>query len=891
MGPAWSRPAGLLAALLCCRCGEGAAPDRNEVTLELSGCRPLLAPLVCVPPPDLTIRILVVAPSDGTISLSWPGGPLVHHELAASEGRLVSVGLPAAARSLRLELRGKSGVASRIVTLAAKNPRLAEAERHRQTEPDRALALADSAEHALTGSDAIRARSLRARLLRDRGRASEAEDLLGETSSAHAALGDGAEAVEDLLMLAYLRIRAGRYADAARALDDAEPAARSVPDNWARLPYFRGVIARRVGDLRGALTFLREADGRARRLGLASDVPQQLSLVLLTLGRWDEATTLLGETLARAGGGDPCAPGFALLNRSWAVLVQRDGGGNPAGFADAVGSLERAARLFSTTCLDPEQAANARTNLALAALLAGDADAAGRQLAEAERTIDHPTAQIAGWWLDLEGRIQARRGRTAPALESYRRLERLGIDTVDPDARWRALVGRGRVLQTAGRVENAIQAFEQAEALLDDQRFWVPLTEGRELFLGRREASVRALVELLHGLGRDARALEAVRRARSRAISALARLDALATLGSESRVRWQRAVEAFQTERSVLASEAAADWQRPMAELARIEQRRKARQLHLEDRLDEALAVLAPAGRSAGPPPLSPAEVLLAYVEGTQGWLGFVARGGSVTTQRLGASMTTARGELLLAPFASSLEGARHVRVLPWGDLGGVDFHALALGAAPLIESMAVSYALDLPAVPSRPRRTDALIVADPRGDLPRARAEGAAVSKALRERGWTVTLLEGTAVTRQALLAGLPANDLLHWAGHGEFDGAGGWHSALPLAAAEQLTAADILLLPAVPRSVVLSGCDTGRAARQTPVEGMGLAHAFLAAGAEEVVAATRPVDDAAARALMDDYYQTFAASPDAAEALRSAQRHQLDRGSDWPAFRVLTR
>ncbi|MCA9544076.1 MAG: CHAT domain-containing protein, partial [Myxococcales bacterium] len=82
-----------------------------------------------------------------------------------------------------------------------------------------------------------------------------------------------------------------------------------------------------------------------------------------------------------------------------------------------------------------------------------------------------------------------------------------------------------------------------------------------------------------------------------------------------------------------------------------------------------------------------------------------------------------------------------------------------------------------------------------------------------------------------------------LHYAGHGRFAGFEGWGSGLPLRDAV-LELRDVLAAPRVPGTVVLSGCETGKAADGAAV-GVGLAHAFLIRGAEAVVAPVRPVDD----------------------------------------------
>ena len=118
-----------------------------------------------------------------------------------------------------------------------------------------------------------------------------------------------------------------------------------------------------------------------------------------------------------------------------------------------------------------------------------------------------------------------------------------------------------------------------------------------------------------------------------------------------------------------------------------------------------------------------------------------------------------------------------------------------------------------------------------------------------------------------------LATADLLHYAGHGTYSGFGGWESSLLLAEETRLTLGDLLALKRVPTWVVLSGCDTGRSSAETPVEGLGLAHAFLLAGSQAVVASTGPAADRTVPAFFAELYRQWDREPDLALALQRAQ------------------
>jgi CHAT domain-containing protein len=135
----------------------------------------------------------------------------------------------------------------------------------------------------------------------------------------------------------------------------------------------------------------------------------------------------------------------------------------------------------------------------------------------------------------------------------------------------------------------------------------------------------------------------------------------------------------------------------------------------------------------------------------------------------------------------------------------------------------------------------------------------------------------------------------LLHYAGHATFGGPDGVDSALPLANGASLTPGDVLALASAPAHVALFGCDTGRESANGTLDALGLANAFLAAGASDVLATSRVVDDRLARDLAARYYARLLESsvldPPAAlrDALLAVRRD--DPGSDWAAFRALVR
>jgi hypothetical protein len=282
-----------------------------------------------------------------------------------------------------------------------------------------------------------------------------------------------------------------------------------------------------------------------------------------------------------------------------------------------------------------------------------------------------------------------------------------------------------------------------------------------------------------------------------------------------------------------------------------------------------------------------------------------------------GAAATEAHRALmsrvLEMPLAKAAQAAaecgQRLVILPDGFLHTVPFPALQLPDGKLlVEHCAVSV---LPA-PRLLRRTAPapldrppvlLAVGDPApataepapampapglARLPGARAEAAALAE---EFG--TTALTGTAATRAAVTAGLPGCDLAHFAAHALQGGDAFVPGMLCLAPSDRddgyLRADDIARLSLVRcRLVVLSACSSGLG-RATFEGNLGLARAFLTAGAATVVVSLWDIPDADTGPLMSAFYARLRAGEPAAQALRTAVLSARAAGADpaaWSAF-----
>lgn len=886
-----------------------------EIEVELSGCAAVLDGPICEVPEDGVLRAWVHAAPDA-VSFSTESAKVAATTLRELEGGGVHrVVVPAGARELRVgakaALAGRA-LGSRTFRLAAPSAPawLAEAKAARRR-GDAAAATALVAARQTSSDHAERAFALgmRARLELSAGHPDAAFPLFRQSATLHRKAGRLSNAADDSFALAFaLNQRSYRYTAARAVLDDVRAWGMPYADGRARESYYRATLSMETGDPRAALRLLREARRRAARLGLTvleRNAINAYALGLEHVGRVPEALELL-RGLARdadAAGAAPCEKVEIAINLGFGALLANERAPTGTERADPMPVLEHA---LEQKCDDKYLTTAALGNLALAALQRGEPLVARARLARAREDIGEARAVEVLFWSDLDGRIALAEGNARRALAAFDEELRLARGALSFESEWRAAVGRGEALERLGRNDAALESYRTAEQRLTAVSFLVPLGEGRGTFVGDRAKSAKLAIDLLVRLGRTGEALAVARASRSRVLSGLARNARVEGFGDAERTRWEKALAAYRAARARLDAEAKDDWRLPRTEAAEARLARTRRESELRSLLDDALAVFAEAKTSRAAveqlEPLPTDAVTLAFHPVRRGWLGFVAEGTQISSfaiARPPGNDDAARAELL-TPLHGHLEGVRRVRVLPYGELRGLDFHALPFDGAPLLATIAVEYPLDLPRQSGATSPTGdahaALVVTDPTLDLKGAETESDHVVRALRDReGWEVTVLEGSHATSAAVLPALARSRHLHYAGHGVFAGREGWQSALPLAGGGHLTIGDLLAASAVPSRVVLSGCETALSDHDAPSESLGLAQSFVIAGADFVIAPVRPVDDAIAARLSVLLYGKLASKGevDAAAILRDAQLElrKEDHATDWSAFRVVRR
>lgn len=658
--------------------------------------------------------------------------------------------------------------------------------------------------------------------------------------------------------------------------------------------YARGQLAAASDDLSGALAAYSAAERWALRLGMDAErdaAYEQRATMLGELGRVGEAVAAANAMYAGRGSqAEACARARVINNAAWPLQRLAE-----AGLLEEppVEWLFEQAEIFEGGACDDARARTiALVNLASALRDIGDLDEAERWLATL--LVGDLPPDLG----DLEADIEQLRVDVALATNRWHEvslplLAGAAVAT-EPRLRWRALVQQAQVLERFGLELAALAHWREAESLLDLEVARIAVAGGRESFLTARRTSAEGLVEALVRAGANDEALCRIRLARGRAVRAadrrgqtaarpeLARFDELVALRAE------------------LEAEASQDWTLPGDELAR----RRARR---EQRRQQALETIRAERRDDGAadpacsllPSREPHEAMLAIQPVTGGTLAVLAAPQGTRVQRLppipDEDQAAAWLDAMMARFAAELRGVTALRALPVGGAWALPIHHGLLDGTPLVDRVAVAYALDLPRATdaSPPAVEHALVVADPRDDLALARAEGEAVAASLRAAGWQVDLRLGAQAQRSAVLAALGKVELLHYAGHG-VQRDDGWQAALLLDGGQTIEVVDVLAAPSVPRVVVLAGCQTGLVQHGLVDGGMNLGRAFLLAGAEAVIVGDGVIRDDDAHALAQALYEHAATDGfEPVAALRRAVGRAVepDRAARWSAFRVVVR
>lgn len=481
--------------------------------------------------------------------------------------------------------------------------------------------------------------------------------------------------------------------------------------------------------------------------------------------------------------------------------------------------------------------------------------------------------------------IAAGRGNPDQALVLLREV--LARSDEPAWVRWQAHATAADVLVGAGQRDEGLREFERALGIVETMRTSLLEPEYRITFLSRMMHFYRAYVDALASAGDATRALEVADASRARVLAERFGAEATARTGADALVA--RVAGAGVT--------ALVYWLAPSRSLAWRVDAGGVQMVELPgadeiDRLvDDHRTFIE---RSLGDPRRSTAP----------------GPGDRLAEAVLTPLLADASGRPA-APTRHPAAGPPvRVVIVPDGSLYGVNFETLPVGPdrAYWIETASISVAPALALLDARRaqavvRAPSVLLVGDPEApDLPPLR-HAAAEIEAIRQALGTsdIVVQRGADATPAAFLDAAPERfSVIHFAAHATASAASPLDSSIELAADRtgrfKLYARDVAERPLAAELVTLSAC-RGAGDRTYPGEGaVGLAWAFLRAGAARVIASLWDVDDRSTALLMGATYDGLARGLAPADALRQAKLALLAGGGNfakpyyWAPFQVFT-
>lgn len=427
---------------------------------------------------------------------------------------------------------------------------------------------------------------------------------------------------------------------------------------------------------------------------------------------------------------------------------------------------------------------------------------------------------------------------------------------------WQTHASLAGALLSAGRRNEGLAEFERALAIVDTVRSGLLTPEYRITFLSRMIDFHRAYVEALVDAGLPDRALEVADASRARVLAerfgtpAAARRSAAAL---RKRVR----------ETGVIAL---SYWLTPSRSFAWRVDPNGIRMVELpgSDVVDGLV------------------EAYRTFIETSLG-----------DPRRVTSSPADNLAEAVLAPLLTGRDDGARLVVVADGSLHGVNFETLPVGAERryLIEQATISVAPALALLDSRPAPAVStspalLIVGDPEtpaGALDRLQYAGEEIDNIQSLfPGPRTVVRRGSAASPQGFTETSPGRfSLIHFAAHATASAASPLDSSIELSADAtggfKLYARDVADGELRADLVTISAC-RGAGDRAYAGEGqVGLAWAFLRAGASRVIAGLWDVDDRSTAILMRSTYEGLAAGQPPAEALRAAKLQMLAAGGNF--------
>jgi CHAT domain-containing protein/predicted negative regulator of RcsB-dependent stress response len=689
-------------------------------------------------------------------------------------------------------------------------------------------------------------------------------------------------------------LKLDRYREAAQALDEAgeRAAAGHTLDLGVEIDLLTGRRLTLENQVAEADRILKSALTRARQMGdryLQSVALNSLAINQIRIFHWDEASTFAGQALHLAeqiGAEHLASSALGNLGYSSAylgnfekahdyserALAIRQREGDLLGLQAVVGSigniyvLEGSARqaipyyqraLLAAKQLNaPSYASAWEANLAEAFAESGDWESAAGLINQAQRDgLNDEQYRVSV--LLTKADVSLGRGDLNGAERNFTMVIESAPN--NPAQLWEAHAGLGSLYAQLGQRARASQHFERAIRLMEQTRSEVFQAEHRATFLSRWIRFYQNYADFLIEIGDYEKAFEVSESSRARVLAE--------KLGLWQEGRRPPALAVYQRASTRLQAVLMSYWIAPRRSF---------------------LWVITP--RKIGTFILPGEERIRTLVDAYQNAINNL-RDAPTNPNGPGTRLYT----VLLAEAAELIPAGSKVILASDGPLHDLNLETLPVPGKVRrywIEDVNVSVtpSLSLLIAPSeaKPRnRVSLLLIGDPEpasADYPRlanAHKEIAGIQAAFAEISKTV--LTGADANPSAYDASQPQQySMIHFAAHGLANHASPLDSAIVLSPRDgrfMLSARDISDQPLHARLVTIASCRSA-GAKSYPGEGLiGLAWAFLRAGADNVIAGLWDISDKSTSDIMIDLYSNVANGRVPDEALRDAKLAVLRR------------
>jgi len=510
-------------------------------------------------------------------------------------------------------------------------------------------------------------------------------------------------------------------------------------------------------------------------------------------------------------------------------------------------------------------------------------------------------------------------GRWTEAKQGYDELLQYPYIRDRGEMTWNILFDRGRIAEKEGQLKEAIEFYEKAVEIIEQQRSTINIEASKIGFVGDKQAVYHSLVKALYADHQYEKAFAYVERSKSRALVDLlaGKQDfAVKVAGKEAQLRTVLALnDRSEAEAVSLDNPANKSRTRSIAIKAKEDLQREAPEL----------ASLV----TVNSPPLSEIKSLIPkgealieyYYYGTDMYAFVLSESGlqsaKISTEGLADEVAAFRKSLenpgsqqtmelagkLYQRIFKGLEGAlkdRDLIIVPHGVLHYIPMNALHDGKDYLIARYNIRLMPSASAMKylreKKNDKTGGILafgnpdLGDPTYDLVFAQKEAVEVAGTWAN---SKVFLRKEA-TEDALRRNGSDYNYIHFATHGQFFPDNPLKSAVLLSPGPHsnglLTVDKLYSLQLGANLVTLSACETGLSKVANGDDLMGLTRGFLYAGSSSIVASLWKVDDLATSYLMIRFYQGMQKT-DKRNALRKAQletREKYPHPYYWASFQL---